>query len=241
MQTFVWGEEFYTGVGMIDEQHHALVDLFNQLSTALTRNGEAGDDLVQTAFSQVVDYTNYHFAAEKSIMQTDGVDPRHLTAHLTAHRDFTSQVHALWSVRGALTNPAETFLSFLTTWLCLHVLGVDQSLARQIARMKSGQSAAQAFDAELARPHDKSAEAMIKALHNTYRVVSHLGLELVAANRLLEERVAARTAELESANAALMIANQKLEVYSQTDGLLGIANRKYFDARLHDEWNRSIR
>ena len=31
MQIFVWGEEYYTGISTVDEQHHALVDLFNKM------------------------------------------------------------------------------------------------------------------------------------------------------------------------------------------------------------------
>ena len=98
----------------------------------------------------------------------------------------------MWSARSALSNPAEVFLSFLTSWLCLHVLGVDQSLARQIELIKSGKTPELAFELELLRPRDKSAEAMIKALRNTYQVVSRLSLDLISANHLLEERVAAR-------------------------------------------------
>ena len=241
MQTFVWGEEFYTGIGTVDEQHHALVDLFNRLSASLTEREGAGEAAVQLAYAQLIDYTKYHFAAEKDLMQRTGVDRRHITLHLRLHDDFVEQVRAMWSARSALSNPAEVFLSFLTSWLCLHVLGVDQSLARQIELVKSGKTPELAFELELLRPRDKSAEAMIKALRNTYQVVSRLSLDLISANHLLEERVAARTAELQQANAALILANQKLEVFSQTDGLLGIANRKYFDARLKAEWDRAIR
>lgn len=241
MQTFVWGEEFYTGIGTVDEQHHALVDLFNRLSASLTERDGAGEAAVQLAYAQLIDYTKYHFSAEEDLMQRTGVDQRHTTLHLRLHDEFVEQVRAMWSARSALSNPAEVFLSFLTSWLCLHVLGVDQSLARQIELIKSGKTPELAFELELLRPRDKSAEAMIKALRNTYQVVSRLSLDLISANHFLEERVAARTAELQQANAALILANQKLEVYSQTDGLLGIANRKYFDSRLKAEWNRAIR
>lgn len=241
MQTFVWGEEFYTGIGMIDEHHRALVNLFNKLSESLTEREESGEEAVQLAFSQLMDYAKHHFSAEESLMQREGVDQRHVTLHLRLHDDFSEQVRAMWSARKALSNPAEVFLSFLTSWLCLHVLGVDQSLARQIAQINGGQTPQQAFELELLRPGDKSAEAMIKALRNTYHVVSRLSLELMSANSFLEKRVAARTVDLQHANEALLIANQKLEVYSQTDGLLRIANRNYFDARLNDEWNRAIR
>lgn len=36
----------------------------------------------------------------------------------------------LWSTKETLSHPAEVFLSFLTSWLALHVLGIDQSMAR---------------------------------------------------------------------------------------------------------------
>ncbi len=40
---------------------------------------------------------------------------------------------------------------------------------------------------------------------------------------------------------ALEEANDKLEVLSNTDGLTGIANRRYFDIMLNQEWNRAHR
>lgn len=243
MQTFVWGEEFYTGIEAVDEQHHALVDLFNGLSQSLTEreNEVANEAAVQIAFSQLMDYAKQHFAIEETMMDAARVDARHVEQHLRAHTEFADQVRAMWGTRASLSNPADVFLSFLTSWLCLHVLGIDQSMARQIAAIDSGSTPQQALQQELDKPRDNSAEAMIKALRNTYQVVSKLSVDLILANRSLEERVAARTAELQRANEALLIANQKLEIFSQTDGLLGIANRKYFDSRLHEEWNRALR
>ena len=241
MQTFVWGEEFYTGIGLVDEQHHALVDLFNRLSESLTDKSGSGEAAVHFAFAQLMDYTKHHFSIEESLMRKGGVDERHVALHLRLHDEFAEQVQAMWNARAALTNPAEVFLSFLTSWLCLHVLGVDQSLARQLAAIAQGVPPGDAFQSEVERPRDTAADAMIKALRNTYQVVSRLSLDLMAANRSLEHRVVERTAALQKANEALLVANQKLEVYSQTDGLLRIANRKYFDSRLIDEWNRAIR
>ena len=241
MQTFVWGEEFYTGIGLVDEQHHALVDLFNRLSESLTEKSGSSEVAVHFAFAQLMDYTKHHFSAEESLMRQGGVDERHVALHLRLHDEFAEQVQAMWNARAALTNPAEVFLSFLTSWLCLHVLGVDQSLARQLAAIAQGVPPGEAFQSEAERPRDKAADAMIKALRNTYQVVSRLSMDLMAANRSLEHRVVERTAALQKANEALRVANQKLEVYSQTDGLLRIANRKYFDSRLGDEWNRAIR
>lgn len=241
MQTFVWGEEFYTGIAMVDEQHHALVDLFNRLSDSLTEKSGSNEVAIRFAFSQLMDYAQHHFSVEEALMRHKSLDSRHVSLHVRLHDEFAEQVRAMWGARAALANPAEVFLAFLTSWLCLHVLGVDQSLARQIVLIDHGETPEQAFEHELQRPRDKSAEAMIKALRNTYQVVSRLSLDLISANHLLEQRVVERTLALQQANEALVVANLKLEVYSQTDGLLRIANRKYFDSRLHDEWNRAIR
>jgi hemerythrin len=147
----------------------------------------------------------------------------------------------MWNSRAALNNPVEVFHAFLTSWLCLHVLGTDQALARQILLIERGETPEQAFDHDQLRQRERGVEIMIKALRNTFQVLSRLSLDLISVNRSLDERVADRTAALQKANEALVVANQKLEVYSQTDGLLRIANRKYFDSRLNDEWNRAIR
>lgn len=241
MQIFVWGEEFHTGIGKIDEQHHGLIDLFNRLGEAMVENEGLDEATIELVFSQLMDYAKHHFFAEEAMMRRAGVDARHTAYHLRAHDDFTAHVRAMWNAKGALTNPGEVFHAYLTSWLCLHVLGTDQSLALQLGLISRGETPQHAFEQDQLRPHDRSTEAMIKALRNTFHVLSRLSLDLISANRFLEERVAARTADLERANYLLIAANRKLEVYSQTDGLLGIANRQFFDTRLHDEWNRARR
>lgn len=58
--------------------------------------------------------------------------------------------------------------------------------------------------------------------------------ELKATERSLEEKVKARTRELEESNA-------KLATLSTTDSLTGLANRRRFDTVLADEWARALR
>jgi len=54
------------------------------------------------------------------------------------------------------------------------------------------------------------------------------------ANQTLEERVLARTTELEQVN-------EQLRAVSLTDGLTQVANRRRFDEKLLAEWNRALR
>lgn len=58
--------------------------------------------------------------------------------------------------------------------------------------------------------------------------------ELVQTNLWLEQKVAARTAELQDAN-------RRLEALSATDPLTGLANRRRFDEVLAGEWARACR
>ncbi len=241
MKTFVWGPEFFTGIGLVDDQHQRLVDLFNRLADALLEPENTAESSITSAFHTLTAYVREHFALEEGLMRVHHVDRRHIDLHVELHDQFSDQVYAMWMARGALGNPAEVFLSFLTSWLCAHVLGVDQALARQIQAIQAGVAPEDAYARELTRPRDPSAEAMIKALRNLYQVVARLGVDLAAANRQLEERVVARTTELRLANEALQQANRQLAVFAQTDGLLGIANRKYFDERFRDAWHRAMR
>jgi diguanylate cyclase (GGDEF)-like protein len=57
----------------------------------------------------------------------------------------------------------------------------------------------------------------------------------------LRARVAEQTAELQETVKLLEAANAQLEVLSLEDDLTGIANRRYFERTLADEWNRARR
>jgi diguanylate cyclase (GGDEF)-like protein/hemerythrin-like metal-binding protein len=240
METFVWGPDFTTGIDSVDHQHHGLVDLFNELSDTLASGHEIDEAQAYLVFQKLVAYAEHHFSEEEALMKRIGVDDRHVTQQQDLHHTFLEQLNAMWGAKETLSHPAEVFLTFLTSWLGLHILGIDQLMARQMRRIEAGESAEQAYEAET-RPIDKSTDAMIKAMGAIYKVLSKLNLELSTVNRELEQRVLQRTFELEQTNHALVQANHKLEVYSHTDGLLNIANRKYFDQRLEEEWLRAIR
>ena len=57
----------------------------------------------------------------------------------------------------------------------------------------------------------------------------------------LEARVDERTRALKNAKDELEVANRKLAVLATTDPLTGLANRRYFDQRLEEEWSRCQR
>lgn len=240
MDTFVWDRNFITGLPDVDRQHHELVDLFNALSRSLFHGHDADAAELEAIFQRLLDYAAQHFADEESLMQSVGLDTRHLQAHQHLHQQFVAQVGSMWSLRHTLRQPAETIMGFLTSWLGLHILGVDQAMARQIAAMRDGVSSADAFERE-SRGADQGTQALLRLVGNLYHVLAQQNTDLVAANQQLEDRVAARTLDLAAANEQLRAANQQLQAFSRTDGLLRIHNRAYFDERLLEEVARARR
>ncbi|WP_370680083.1 GGDEF domain-containing protein [Comamonas sp. GB3 AK4-5] len=222
--TFVWDDNFITELDTVDTQHHALVDLFNELSAALFRQDSDSEVLLEDIYRRLLAYTEYHFAEEEALMQEHGLDDRHIQPHHHLHQQFVEQVALLWRQRKNMSDPGTTLVGFLTSWLGLHILGIDQSMARQIACVRAGMPPTQAFDLEREN-HDNSTQALLKMIGKLYNVLSQQNMQLAEANLHLEERVAQRTQELEQVNA-------RLESMSRTDGLLQIANRAYFDERL---------
>lgn len=222
--TFVWDDNFITDLNAVDEQHHALVDLFNELSGALFQQGQDSDMLLEDIYRRLLAYTEYHFAEEEALMLEHGLDARHREPHHHLHQQFVEQVAMLWRQRRTMSDPGSTLVGFLTSWLGLHILGIDQSMARQISSIRTGMTAAQAYELERAS-YDNGTQALLKMIGKLYAVLSSQNMQLAEANSRLEERVAQRTRELEQANV-------RLESMSRTDGLLQIANRAYFDERL---------
>jgi hemerythrin len=96
----------------------------------------------------------------------------------------------MWRARKSLTHPAEAFHGFLTAWLAYHILGEDQAMARQIARVETGEDPALAYELD-AHPQDKGTAALLQALRTTFRLLAEQGHDLEAANRrLLKEQAA---------------------------------------------------
>jgi diguanylate cyclase (GGDEF)-like protein len=146
----------------------------------------------------------------------------------------------MWSQRQTLRQPGETIVGFLTAWLGLHILGVDQAMTRQVRHIEAGFSGAEAHDLDTANG-DQVTRALLKMVGKLHHVLAQQSDHLLRANQDLEARVEQRTHQLASANQALGQANAQLKAFGLTDALLQIPNRASVDERLRVEVARSAR
>lgn len=232
MSSFVWSEQFVTGIPMVDEQHHRLVDLINRYGKLVTENRLARVDQ-EEALTALASYADYHFREEDALMADRGLDPRHLESHRREHGAFLRDVEliAARALAGDDAAPVD-LLDFLVHWLAYHILVQDQNMARQGRAIAAGASPTEAYETQQ-REAAGATEPLIAALTGLLRQVSAQNRSLRDLNVTLEARVEERTR-------ALSEANQRLEVSAMTDVLTSLPNRRHGLMRLRQLWEEAM-
>ena len=58
MKTFKWNSNYETGVSIVDEQHHCLVEIINEYSNLLANNTTTATD-IELTLNKLIDYTKF--------------------------------------------------------------------------------------------------------------------------------------------------------------------------------------
>jgi hemerythrin len=165
---FDWNESFLTGLATVDEQHKRLVDLVNDVGELALSGEEIDMQRFQSAGQAMLQYTMVHFRDEEHLMQTSGVDTRHVGEHKIQHRQFVAEAEVFADMRHNLTpERMKKMLGYLVDWLAYHILGIDQSMARQIRAIEKGLTPSEAFAAESKNVHDGT-EPLLVALKGLF-------------------------------------------------------------------------
>jgi len=161
---------------------------------------------------QLVQYAVTHFQHEEELMDETGCDPRFAEIHHNVHADFGQQVVKM---REMQNGDLEFLLRFLSSWLAHHILGMDQSMARQIRKIRAGMAPAQAFEEEKSMVADPATTSLLSGMNAMFRMIAARNEELEKANTTLEAQVAARTKDLTQTNEQLVVEQGRLKLAMQ--------------------------
>lgn len=230
MDSFQWDENFVTGIDEVDRQHMELVRIINRIGDELSNPAASPAGSLAGLIDELTRYAQFHFAAEEAMMASEGIDSSHLQSQSREHAQFIDEINRL-SCLTMTPDVSSQLLSFLIHWLAYHILGSDQSMARQLRLIGQGLSPKEALT-EDARLGTRATEPLLAALSGLFAQVSQQNRELHELNQSLEAKVAERTREL-------AIANANLTALSLTDVLTGLPNRRHAMHRIGLEWQAS--
>lgn len=119
----VWKDEYSVGINSIDLQHKKLINLINQLQTAVKYS--TGEDFEREALNELVDYTKTHFTYEEGMMEQNGYPD--FEAHKTQHVNMIKKVEEVLAEYEKDSDTAmENALNYLSEWLINHINGTDK-------------------------------------------------------------------------------------------------------------------
>lgn len=125
--------EFFTGIELIDNEHHQLFDYANQIYDLLHAEfvPDKYDNIVDI-LGKLRDYTKKHFADEEAYMES--IQYKKIFTQKIQHQAFIDELDKLdLDEISELDNQEETIsnlLSFVTDWLIHHILEVDTQIGK---------------------------------------------------------------------------------------------------------------
>ncbi len=119
-----WEDEYSVGIESIDRQHRKLINLINNLQTAVDYS--VGAEYEREALDALVDYTRAHFSYEEGLMEDNGYPD--FTTHLAEHKRMILRVEEVLREYEQNRDAAmQDAADFLRHWLINHIKGTDRS------------------------------------------------------------------------------------------------------------------
>jgi hemerythrin len=122
MALMTWNSKLSVGVEKLDEQHHVLFEILNDLHTAMMKG--SASSMTASLLKNLLEYTRTHFTVEEGLMARTSYPG--IEAHRVEHRALIKQVegYADRFERGEITLNLH-LLNFLRDWLTNHIQRAD--------------------------------------------------------------------------------------------------------------------
>lgn len=174
MEMMQWNDGLLTGIEAVDKQHRGLVNLVNEVAPDLAFLGNKAVKDIGYLVDRLIAYTDEHFKTEEDLMARYQVDARVLDRHRKAHRELARIVTEMRdrSAAGEVI-AGDEILSFLAGWLLNHLLGEDQSMARQIHAIEKGLTPDRAYREAGGYRTSPSEEVLTQVLIDLYKQLIH--------------------------------------------------------------------
>lgn len=129
MSPITWDRSLETGDPVVDHQHRAIHDLFNNLEAVANNDAE-----IMRALDFLTEHVMVHFATEEDLMLREEF-PKTLTeAHILEHRRLNDAVRdQVLAYRSGQLDSVEPIIAFLREWLVTHVRDCDRQLVDHIS------------------------------------------------------------------------------------------------------------
>jgi len=129
MSLFQWNEAYSVGHQTIDSQHKMLFQYADKLHAAMLAG--KGKDVLSQTLSELISYTQRHFASEEKLMQTHQYPeyPQHKAEHDALTQKVVQYQNDYSAGRVTLTIDV---LNFLQNWLGHHIGKVDKKVGKYL-------------------------------------------------------------------------------------------------------------
>lgn len=121
-----WTADLNTGIEVIDNQHHRILDYINELEV-MAQNDRQGLGQILEALE---DYTLTHFAFEESLQGE--IKYKHCDMHKAMHETFAKRIARYRAKHRSGEDVAEQLHAMLSSWLMQHIKRDDRAFVAEV-------------------------------------------------------------------------------------------------------------
>ena len=120
-----WDENYNVGIKAMNNHHKKLFDIINELHDGMSLGST--DEALRKIFSELTDYTKYHFTIEEDLMSKYNYPE--LSSHKEEHNKLIETLQDLqqqFDERKSELMIIMKMQNFLRDWLTDHIIGLDK-------------------------------------------------------------------------------------------------------------------